>query len=88
VYRVEFTRVARRQLESLPNNASTSIARRIDALAADPRPPGFRKLADVEVDVYRIRVGNYRVLYQIRDDVLIVLIVRVAKRDEATYRGI
>ena len=88
MYRVEFTRRARGQLTSLPKDTAARIARRIDALADDPRPRGFRKLTDVEVDLYRIRVGDYRVLYEIRDDVLIVLIVRVGKRDEALYRGL
>ena len=53
----------------------------IDKLALVPRPPGCKKLKGR--DAYRIRIGEYRVIYEIHDDVLIVLIIRVAHRREA-----
>jgi mRNA interferase RelE/StbE len=56
----------------------------IDKLPDNPRPSGCRKLKGA--DVYRIRVGDYRVVYEIHDDVLIVLVVRVAHRSEV-YKG-
>ena len=58
------------------------VRRRIDAallaLGDDPRPPGSKKL--VKVDAWRIRVGDWRVIYQIKDDQLLVLILRVGHR--------
>jgi mRNA interferase RelE/StbE len=56
----------------------------IDALAANPRPPGCVKLAGEDA-VWRVRVGDYRVLYEVHDDRLVVLVIRIAKRSEA-YR--
>ena len=53
-------------------------------LANDPRPPGCDKLAGVE-NLYRIRVGDYRVVYQIRDEMLLVLVVKIGHRREV-YR--
>ena len=58
------------------------VRRRIDAallaLGDDPRPPGSQKLGNV--DAWRIRVGDWRVIYQIKDDQLLVLILRVGQR--------
>ena len=56
----------------------------IDELAANPRPPRCVKLAG-EDGVWRVRVGDYRILYEVHDDRLVVLVIRIAKRSEA-YR--
>ena len=88
MYRVEFARQASRQLGSLPKGIAARIGQRIRALAVDPRPRGALKLTGAQANLYRIRVGDYRVVYQVRDDVLIVVIVRVGKRNEANYRGL
>lgn len=60
------------------------IADAIDGLAATPRPPGSVRLAGAGA-VWRIRVGGYRILYEVRDQRLVVLVIRIAKRSEA-YR--
>jgi mRNA interferase RelE/StbE len=82
-YRIELRPAAVRELKALPRRIQTSIKGRIDALADDPRPRGVKKLSDE--DLYRIRVGNYRVIYQIRDKVLLVVVVKVGHRREV-YR--
>ena len=56
----------------------------MDGLAKEPRPKGVKKLSGAD-DLYRIRVGDYRVVYQIRDDRLIVLVVRIGHRKDV-YR--
>ena len=56
----------------------------IDALTGNPRPPGCVKLAGEEV-AWRVRVGGYRVLYEVHNDRFVVLVIRIAKRSEA-YR--
>jgi mRNA interferase RelE/StbE len=56
----------------------------VDALAENPRPLGVRKL-EGEEDLYRLCIGDYRVLYAIRDAALLVLVVRIADRREV-YR--
>ena len=84
-YRIEVKPRAERALAKVPNPHRRRIAKAIDSLARDPRPGGCRKLTGAE-DAYRIRVGDYRVAYQIADRVLIVHIVRVAHRKDV-YRS-
>ena len=75
---------AARQLEKLEAGARRRIRLAIDALGKTPRPSGCKKLSATD-NAYRIRVGDYRVLYEIEDRRLVVLVVRVAHRREA-YR--
>ena len=84
-YRVEFSRPAERQFRALPAEVRRRIAPRVDALADAPRPRGAEKLEGGE-DLYRLRVGDYRILYQIRGQVLLILVVRVAHRREEYRR--
>ena len=60
------------------------VAVAIDGLAGNPRPSGCTKLAGEDI-VWRVRVGAYRILCEIHDDRLVVLVIRIAKRSEA-YR--
>lgn len=83
-YRIEFAPAAKRQFDRLPSNLKDRIRPHIDALATDPRPHGVKKLAAPEA-FYRIRVGDHRVVYQGREEELLMLIVRVADRKDA-YR--
>ncbi len=85
-YRVEFKPSARRQLRKLPLDAQARIVARAEALAHDPRPQGVEHLAGGD-DLYRIRVGDYRIVYKIYDRVLLVLVVRLGHRREV-YRGL
>ncbi|MCZ6635236.1 MAG: type II toxin-antitoxin system RelE/ParE family toxin [bacterium] len=78
-YTITFSRSALRHFRSLPRQVQERLQPRIDALAEDPRPPGVIKLQG-RVDEYRIRVGNYRVIYQIQDDVLVVSVIDVGHR--------
>jgi mRNA interferase RelE/StbE len=75
-YRIEVTPRAREDLKALPKRERRGVAEQIDALTTDPRPTGCKKLKGRE-DFYRIRVGDYRVIYQIEDEILLILIVRV-----------
>jgi mRNA interferase RelE/StbE len=70
----------------LDKTTQARLGRRIESLADNPRPQGVKKLAG-EDDFYRVRVGDYRIVYQIRDKSLLVLIVRLGHRSEV-YRGI
>ncbi len=72
-----------KDLRSIPKKDVNRILKRIEGLMDDPRPHGAEKLT--ERDHYRIRVGNYRILYEIKDDLLIILVIKIAKRDQA-YR--
>ncbi len=78
-YRIEIRPRAAREYRKLPIEIRESIAERIDTLAGEPRPPGAMKLSGTQ-NGYRIRVGTYRILYEIRDDLLVVVVARVGHR--------
>ena len=85
-YRIEVKSQAVRALERIPNPHRRRIARAIDGLAHDPRPAGCVKLTGAD-DAYRVRVGDYRILYEIADRVLIVYVIRIAHRKDV-YRAL
>ncbi len=80
-YRVEFTTAAAKELRKLDPGVRRRILSGID-LERDPRPPVCKKLAG-ETHAWRIRVGDYRVLYDVFDEIVLVTVVRVAHRREA-----
>jgi mRNA interferase RelE/StbE len=84
-YSVEFRRSADKELGQLDARVRARLLRTIAALADDPRPPGVKRLAGAE-DLWRVRVGDYRVVYEIREDEVLILVVRVAHRREV-YRS-
>ena len=81
-YEVAFARSARRELEKLPSAAVARILPAIRDLSANPRPNGSRKLGG-EQATYRIRVGDYRVIYEVDDATRQVLVTRVRHRKDA-----
>ena len=85
-YRIEFRPAAVRDLASLDRSMREKIAAKIDSLEQDPRPIGVEKLQGRDKR-YRLRVGVYRVIYEIKDDILLVLVVRIGHRREI-YRFI
>ena len=77
-YRVLIKKSAAKELEEVAGKKDRErIARRIQALAADPRPSGVEKLSGTS-EKYRIRQGNFRIVYEIQDEVLLVYVVRIA----------
>lgn len=83
-YRVVFARSARKELEQLPAREVGRIFAKIEDLALDPRPEGCRKLAG-DGNTWRIRIGNYRVIYAVDDRARLVDIIAVRHRRDA-YR--
>ena len=70
------------------DNAIAQLDKAIDSLARDPRPPGYKKLQSSKFDnLYRIREGDWRILYSIHDDQVLFIILDVRRRDQA-YRDI
>jgi len=82
-YRVIIRKSVAKDLKGIPKKDVRRILSSINALADEPRPPGTKKLSGQER--YRLRQGNYRILYQIEDDRLIVCVVRVGDRRDV-YR--
>lgn len=72
---------AERQLKALTEPVQMRIVKRLRTLKENPRPQGVKKLAG-EDDLYRIREGDYRIIYTIRDKKLIVLVVKIGDRKE------
>ena len=83
-YRVSFNAHAARSFRRLPKSIQARLKPEIDALRDNPRPFGSEKLSGLE-DTYRIRVGDYRILYEVHDRVLLVLVVETGHRREV-YR--
>lgn len=82
-YRLSFKSSVARDLRGIPNQDITKILARIEALAENPRPQGCEKLSGLPR--YRVRQGVYRIVYEIQDDVLLVLVVKIGHR-KAVYR--
>jgi mRNA interferase RelE/StbE len=82
-YQVRVSPAARKQLRRIDAATQQRIVTAFRALGTDPRPAGYRALKGQ--DLYRIRVGDYRVLYAIHDDVLEVLVVKIGHRRDV-YR--
>lgn len=83
-YNVEFFNSAAKEFRALPSDIKTRVGGAIDALEQDPRPLGVRKLAG-HTNLYRIRVGLYRVIYEINDKERLIRVTRVRHRRDA-YR--
>ena len=77
-YKIYFKRSAVKDLDTIPKNDLQRIINRIDLLKENPRPTGCEKLCGQEC--YRVRQGNYRIVYSIQDDVLTVWIVKIGHR--------
>ena len=85
-YAIEFLPAADRDLRRLALKSQRRIVAAIEELGDDPRPPGVVKLAGAD-NVWRIRVGQYRVLYEIHDKRLLVLVVRIGHRKDIYRKG-
>ena len=84
-YVVEFSPAARRQLRKLDPPVVKRILRRIERLEKQPRPKIAKRLQGSAEPLYRVREGDYRIVYTIEDDKLMVLVIRIGHRSEV-YR--
>jgi len=80
-YTIQILPSALKQLQKIPLKSRKAIINKIENLAIDPRPSGVVKLTDREG--YRIRKGDYRVIYTIQDEELIITVIKVAHRKDA-----
>lgn len=74
-----------KQLERIPKKQRERLVEAMSSLRDEPRPPGCVKLDE---DLYRVRKGQYRIIYAIFDNQVVVFICKVARRTEATYRNL
>jgi mRNA interferase RelE/StbE len=78
-YTVELTSAAAKQVRKLDASARARVLRALAGLADEPRPSGVKKLVGTD-NAWRIRVGDYRVIYEIDDGIVVVVVFRVAHR--------
>ena len=83
MYRLEISHIAHKQVEALPQRFARRVNEAVAGLASEPRPPGAKKLIGIEG--YRIKVGDYRILYVVNDESRLVTVYRVKHRREV-YR--
>lgn len=81
VYTILFKKSAAKQLRLLPKGMISKVAAAIDELADQPRPATCKKLQGVE-DTYRIRIGDYRVLYTVDDSIVTVEVIKIGNRQD------
>ena len=84
-YSIEIKKSAVKEIEHLSRKDTKAVLNEIASLSDNPRPHGSKKLSGQEK--YRVRCGDYRILYAIEDDVLIIYVVKVGHRKDV-YRGI
>lgn len=84
LYEIRFKPAVKKELAKLEKDVQVRIAKKICGLAENPRPDGVKKLSSKD-SVYRVRVGRYRILYQILDEELVILVVQIGDRREV-YR--
>lgn len=83
-YQIEFLKTAQKELLKLPQDVQRRIAAKIDALAMDPYPPDSKRLKNGNGRL-RIRVGDYRVIYRLEEDRLVILVIKIGHRRDV-YR--
>jgi mRNA interferase RelE/StbE len=84
-YGIEVSPAAARQLKKIDRGALPQIVEKIDSLAHDPRPHGCEKLTGYD-DLYRVRVGDYRIVYAVEDRLVLVVVLKVGDRAEVYQR--
>ncbi|MFC2171808.1 type II toxin-antitoxin system RelE/ParE family toxin [Acidobacteriota bacterium] len=80
-YQIVLRPAAKRNLKRLPKEVQIRVSKRISQLRSDPRPPGAEKLEGAE-QTYRIRIGDYRVLYEIHKKKVLIVIIRIRHRGD------
>ena len=84
-YTIEILPTARRELLSLPGTIQKRVGQKIDSLKNNARPAGVKALKSKRGDFYGLRVGDYRILYEIRDKLLLIIVIKIGNRREV-YR--
>ena len=82
-YRIELKPSAAKSLARLPVDLQKRIVRAVEILAGDPRPHGVAKMAGDD-NLWRVRVGDFRIVYEIHDDMLLVMVLRIGHRREVS----
>jgi mRNA interferase RelE/StbE len=87
-YWVEIPDYVQRAIAQLPGHIRPRVKRMIAALADEPRPANAEELQNALAGMYRIKIENYRIIYEVFDDIVVIEILRVARRGPNTYIGL
>ena len=79
-YTIQLRKQALKELEQLPSSSIIKITEFIDSLSANPRPKGCKKLKDEQDSLWRIRVGDYRIIYSIEETIKVIDIRKIGHR--------
>ena len=82
VYKIVIEKKPQKLLDTLPQAEKEKILKEIKSLAANPRKHGVIKLKDSDPAEYRTKQGNYRIVFEIKDDILVVLVIRIFIRGD------
>ena len=85
-YSIEISTSAAKALEKLPKSTRLRVVGALELLGIDPRPPGAKMLRGGEHGRWRVRVGDFRIVYAIDDGRLLILVLRIARRREVYDR--
>jgi mRNA interferase RelE/StbE len=85
-YKVIWKRSAKKELKKLPKDIIVNIISAVESLKNEPRPVGVKKLVGTQ-HTYRQRIGNYRIVYSIENELLVIEVVRIGHRKDV-YRNI
>ncbi|MCC8406529.1 MAG: type II toxin-antitoxin system RelE/ParE family toxin [Rickettsia endosymbiont of Sceptobius lativentris] len=80
-YKIELTPNAQRQLKKLSKQLQQTIIQKLEDLKAIPLPVGIEKLSGID-NLYRLRIGNYRIIYQVEHKILLILVLKIGDRKE------
>lgn len=80
-YTIEIKQSAKKELAQLPKHIAEKIIRQIRGLANNPKPKGYKKMVGTE-NAYRIRMGNYRVIYSIFNQQLVIQVIKIGHRKD------
>ncbi len=84
-YKIYFKKSVLKDIKNIPDKDLKRIIKKIESLSENPRPQGHEKLSDQ--DLYRIRQGNYRIVYSIKDNILTVWVIKIGHRRDI-YRKV
>ncbi len=91
-YEIHYTTAFEKSFKKIPKNSQIKIKEKLIKLSKNPyKIQGTKKLVDLkltEYPLYRLRVGKYRIIYEIRKNILIILLIRVERRKGSTYKKI
>lgn len=83
-YLIEYSKTVKKDIKKIPRSDLQQIVEKIYKLSIDPRQSGIKKLSGTR-DLYRARCGDYRIIYEIRDNELVVLVIKIGHRSDV-YR--